>query len=53
MPQLFEAELILPPGERGVQSMGSLFHGALMERLPEGLAAFLHAPLQSVYLSGA
>lgn len=42
MPQLFEAELILPPGERGVQSMGSLFHGALMERLPEGLAAFLH-----------
>ena len=38
----FEAELYLPDGARAPASMGSILHGALMERLPEDYAAYLH-----------
>ena len=38
----FEAELYLPDGARAPASMGSILHGALMERLPGDYAAYLH-----------
>ena len=38
----YEAELHLPDGARAPASMGSVLHGALMERLPEDYAAYLH-----------
>lgn len=38
----FEAELRLPDGARAPASMGSILHGALMERLPGDYAAYLH-----------
>ena len=38
----FEAELVLPTGERVSPTMGSVLHGALMERLPADVAEFLH-----------
>ena len=38
----YEAELRFPSGERAVSAMGSILHGALMERLPEDAAAVLH-----------
>lgn len=38
----FEAELVLPAGERSSPAMGSLLHGALMERFPADVAEFLH-----------
>ena len=38
----FEAELVLPAGERVSPAMGSVLHGALMERLPADVAEFLH-----------
>ena len=38
----YEAELHLPSGMRAPASMGSVLHGALMERLPEDYAAYLH-----------
>ena len=40
---LFEVPLAFPEGVRVVSSMGSVFHGALMEQLPEEVAAHLHA----------
>ena len=42
MLRLFEAELVLPAGERTVNSMGSILHGALMEFLPDWLVEALH-----------
>lgn len=39
---LFEVPLGLPEGVHAVSSMGSVFHGALMEQLPEEVAAHLH-----------
>lgn len=42
MLRLFEIPLFLPKGERIHPSMGSVFHGALMERLPSELAGRLH-----------
>lgn len=38
----FEAELVLPAGQRASSAMGSVLHGALMERLPADVAEFLH-----------
>ena len=38
----FEAELVLPVGQRASSAMGSVLHGALMERLPADVAEFLH-----------
>ena len=38
----YEAELYLPDGARAPASMGSILHGALMERLPGDYAAYLH-----------
>lgn len=38
----YEAELHLPDGARAPASMGSVLHGALIERLPEDYAAYLH-----------
>lgn len=38
----YEAELRFPTGERAVSAMGSILHGALMERLPADAAAVLH-----------
>lgn len=40
---LFEMPLAFPEGVRVVSSMGSVFHGALMEQLPAEVAAHLHA----------
>ena len=40
---LFEVPLGFPEGVRAVSSMGSVFHGALMEQLPAEVAAHLHA----------
>ena len=40
---LFEVPLAFPEGVRVVSSMGSVFHGALMEQLPAEVAAHLHA----------
>ena len=40
---LFEMPLGFPEGVRVVSSMGSVFHGALMEQLPAEVAAHLHA----------
>ena len=42
MLRCYEAELHLPSGMRAPASMGSVLHGALMERLPEDYAAYLH-----------
>ena len=42
MLKLAEIPFALPPERQFSPSMGSVFHGALMERLPEGLAARLH-----------
>ena len=42
MLRCFEAELHLPDGARAPSSMGSILHGALMERLPGDYAAYLH-----------
>jgi len=39
---LFEVPLGFPEGVRAVSSMGSVFHGALMEQLPAEVAAHLH-----------
>ena len=39
---LFEVPLAFPEGVRVVSSMGSVFHGALMEQLPAEVAAHLH-----------
>ena len=39
---LYEAQLHLLDGARAPASMGSILHGALMERLPEDYAAYLH-----------
>jgi len=39
---LFEVPLAFPEGVRVVSSMGSVFHGALMEQLPPEVAAHLH-----------
>lgn len=39
---LFEVPLAFPEGVRVVSSMGSVFHGALMEQLPVEVAAHLH-----------
>lgn len=38
-----EAELILPEGERLNQSMGSVMHGAVMQRLDEAWATQMHS----------
>ena len=40
---LFEVPLAFPEGVHAVSSMGSVFHGALMEQLPAEVAAHLHA----------
>ncbi len=42
MLKVFEIELVLPPETHVNSSMGSVFQGALMELLPEDLAAELH-----------
>ena len=42
MLRLFEIPLFLPKGKRIHPSMGSVFHGALMEHLPSELAGALH-----------
>lgn len=42
MLKLFEIPLQLPEGERIHSSMGSIFHGALMELLPSELVEYLH-----------
>ena len=42
MLKLFEIPLQMPEGQRIHPSMGSLFHGALMERFPSELAEVLH-----------
>lgn len=42
MLKLFEIPLQMPEGERLHTSMGSLFHGALMERFPSELVEVLH-----------
>ena len=42
MLKLFEIPLQMPEGERLHTSMGSLFHGALMERFPVELVEVLH-----------
>ena len=42
MPEQIEKEIILPAGEKIYSSMGSVMHGALMEKLPAAFAASVH-----------
>lgn len=46
---LLQIPLTLPEGERAVASMGSILHGALMERIPRDMAAELHTEAMRPY----